>query len=236
MEQYNMRANFYPLNEPIHGFIGSADLAISNIIKLKGISVFNNKEGDGHHIQFPGFGEGENAKSFVIPSSPEAFAQFMDVIEKAIADENHFGHVAGKRKAFLTVTGRTVDEPYADGRYSLQVADLCTIHGITTEKVEYSKDGKDASFISVRVPSLKPYEKDGVTVYPPIFKGLKSTYEVDGQPKETDYAQVIQALVIAERKKLLEKQPLENQVDAASQKAGQTPVPANDAPEKETQR
>lgn len=236
MEQYNMRANFYPVKEPINGFIGSADLAISNIIRLRGIAVFEDKDGKGgHHIQFPGFGEGDAFKSYVIPHSPEAHAQILDVVEKAIAAEDHFGHVAGKRKAFLTVEGRAVDEPHADGRYALQVADILTVHGITTNEIPLNRDGKESTFIAVNVPNLPPYEKDGEKVYPPIFKGLKSTWEKDGKPASMDYAQFIRHLVIAERQKVLGKEPLDQQVGNAEKKAKEG-VSGKDAPAKEVQR
>ena len=232
MEQYNMRANFFPAREPINGFIGSANLAISNVIRLNGIAVFE-KESGGHHIQFPGFGENG---SYVVPNSKEAFAQILDVIEKAVADnEKHFGHVAGKMKVPLSVSGKAVNEPYADGRYSLAVGDICNVYGITTQVVPYEKEGKESSFVAVRVPNLPPYEKDGEKVFPPVFKGLKSHYEVDGKEKETDYAQLIQAMVISERKKILSKPPLENQMDTAAQKAAHA-EPGKDAPAQEPQR
>lgn len=235
MEQYNLRANFYAAQEPKNGFIGYADLAVSSIIKLKGIAVFENAEKPGHHIQFPGFDGGDGFKSYVSPHSEEAFAQLLDVVEKAISAEDHFGHVAGKRNAQLSVEGKAVNEPYADGRYSLQVGDLFTIHGLSTREVSFEKDGKTSSFISVDAPNLPPYEKNGEKVYPPIFKGLKSNYQVNGEDKTTDYAQVIQALVINERKKILGKAPLENQMGDAAQKAGQA-APAKDAPAQEAQR
>ena len=235
MEQYNMRANFYPVKEPINGFIGSADLTVSNIIRLKGIAVFQNREDNGHHIQFPGFDGGDGMKSHITPHSPEAFQQMMGVIEKAISAEDHFGHVAGKQKAFLSVSGKAVNEPFADGRYDLKVADLFTVHNITSQKVAFTKDGKEESFIAVRVPSLPPYEKGGEKIYPPMIKGLKSTYEVEGKTQQTDYAQIIQALVISERKKILGKPPLEAQVQDAAGKAAQG-APAKDAPAPEAQR
>ena len=231
MEQYNMRANFYPAKTPTNGFIGSADLAISDILRLRGIAVFENSDGPGHHIQFPSFGEGQNRVSYVVPHSKEAHGQILDVIEKAIADqEQHFGHVAGKRNPQLSVSGQPVFEPYADARFSLAVGDICTIYGITTREVPYERsDGKDGSFVAVNVPNLPPYEKDGETIYPPIFKGLKSSYEKDGQRHDVDYGQMIRYMVLSEREKALAKLPLENQMDAASQKA--MPVgPVKDAP------
>lgn len=236
MEQYNMRANFFPLQEPVNGYIGSANLLISDTIRVNGIGVFENSDGKpGHHISFPSFGEGENRKSYVIPHSPEAHAQILDVIEKAVAAEDHFGHVAGKRKVFLTVDGRAVDEEFADGRYSLQVGELFTIHGITTRQVVFTKDGKEGNFIAVNVPNLPPYEKNGEKVYPPIFKGLTAKFERDGKAEQIDYAQFIHNLVRAERKKLMQKEPLENQVDAAGKKANQG-APVKDAPAQEATR
>ena len=232
MEQYNMRSNFYPAKEPINGYIGHADLMISNIIRLNGIAVFENGDKPGHHIQFPGFGDNG---SYVVPHSAEAYAQMLDVVEKAIANKKHFALVTGKRNPQLSVSGQAVDEPYADGRFALDVGDICTIHGITTQVVPYAKDGKESSFISVRVPSLPPYEKDGDMKYPPVFKGLKSTYTVKGEEKHTDYAQLIQAMVISERKKVLAKAPLENQMGDAAQKAGQA-APGKEAPVQEAQR
>lgn len=232
MEKYNMRANFYPAKEPKMGFIGHADLFISDVIRVKGIAVFDKSDGSGHNIQFPGY---DKDHSYVAPHSKEAFAQMLDVIDKAVASEKHFAFTPGKMKAELSVSGKAVDEPYADGRYSLQVGDLCTLHGITTQPVNYEKDGKEASFISVRVPNLPPYEKNGNKVYPPVFEGLKSTYEVNGEQKVTDFAQVIQAMVISERKKILTKPPLENQMENAAEKAAQAHA-GNEAPAKEAER
>lgn len=236
MEQYNLRANFYPAKEPINGFIGTADLAISNIIRLRGIAVFEDKDSKGgHHIQFPGFAGGNTYKSYVIPHSSEAYAQLLDVVEKAIAAEDHFGHVSGKRKAFLSVEGRTVDEPHADGRYALQVGDILTVHGITTNEISLKRDNKESSFIAVNVPNLPPYEMDGEKVYTPIFKGLKSTWEKDGKPASLDYGQLIHHLVLSERQKILGKEPLDQQVGNAEKKAKQG-VSGTDAPAKENQR
>lgn len=232
MEQYNMRSNFYPAKEPINGYIGHADILISNIIRLQGIAVFKNSDKPGHHIQFPGFGDNG---SYVVPHSAEAYAQMLDVVEKAIADEKHFGHVAGKPNPQLSVSGQAVNEPYADARFALDVGDICTIHGITTREVTYENNGKKSSFVSVDAPNLPPYEKNGEKVYPPIFKGLKSTYEVEGVQRETDYAQVIRGMVINERKNILAKPPLENQMDDAAQKAGQA-APGKEGPAQEAQR
>ena len=88
---------------------------------------------------------------------------------------------------------------------------------------------------AVNIPNLPPYEKDGEKVYPPIFKGLKSTWEQDGKPASMDYAQFIRHLVIAEREKVLGKEPLDQQVGNAEKKAKQG-VSGKDAPAKETQR
>ena len=237
MEQYNMKANFYPATEPKNGYLGFADLTISNAIRIRGIAVFEDREGDGHHIQFPEYGEGETRGSYIIPSSKEAYAQMLGVIESAMNDpENHFGWVTGKMNPELQVSGRAVTEPYADGRFSVNVADICTLRGVATREVNYEKDGKAGHFVSVDVPVLTPYERDGEKVYPPVFEGLKSKYERDGQEQEKDFGLLMRNLVLAERKKVLEKhEDLDKQIEGAEQKAaGQ--VPAQQAPEKEATR
>lgn len=234
MEKFNLRAKFYPANEPVNGFIGYATIFASDVIKLRGISVFENAEGPGHHIQFPSFGE-DNV-SYVVPHNKDAYAQFLDVVEKAIESENHFAFAGGKRNLKLEVSGKAVTEPHADGRFSLKVDNLCTIYGISTERVSYEKDGEQRAFTSVRVPNLRPYEKDGETVYTPIFEGLSTSWkDKEGQERHLDYSQMIAVMVKSERKKLLEKPPLDNQIQGAAGKAGQE-APTKDAPGKEATR
>lgn len=237
MENYTMTAQFYPAKEPVNGFIGNADLYVSDVIKLRGISVFENKEKDGLHMQFPGFkdGEGKN-NSYIQPSSKEAYARMLDVVTQAVNDpEKHHGFVPGKKKVPLSVSGRAVDEPFADARFNLKIGDLCTISNITTHEATVEKDGNKRSFVSVDAPNLPPYEKNGEKIYPPIFEGLKSSYVPEGQDKPIDFGRMIQSMVKAERNKALGKAPLEAQMENAAQKAGHGEA-HKDAPAKAAER
>lgn len=244
MENYNMSANFYPLNEPKNGFIGSANVLIANGIRIRGISVF---EKDGaYNIQFAGFGDGENRKSYVVPASKEAYAQFLSVIEKAIAEpENHFAWSSGKyfewdetNKKFkdLEITGEAVQEPYADARFQIEIKDLCTLFGTTTQEVA-KKGEKGGTFISVRPPKLDSYEKAGETVYPPVYEGWVNKYEKDGKEHKFDFGRYLDGAIVALRKDLLNRHPsLDAQIkDAAAQSAAQ-PEPGKDPVSKEAQR
>lgn len=234
METYRMTANFYPAKEAKNGYIGFADLTIADAIRIRGIAVFEDREGSGHHIDFPSFGEKDT--SFVVPSSKEAYGQMLDVIEKAVKDENHFGWTNGKMHLELSISGRAVNESHADGRYTLTVADVCALRGISSQEVEYTKDGRDSSFVAINVPTLPPYEKDGEKVYPPIFEGLKRTYEKDGKEETFDNGLLIRNLVRSKRKELLEREPLDKQVSDASQKAAAAAPAGKEAPGKEASR
>jgi len=219
---YNMKANFYPANEPKNGYIGIADLTISNAIRIRGIAVFENAEDKGkHHIQFPGYGEGDARRSYVIPKSQEAYAEMLSVVEKAIADtEKHFGWVSGEMNPRLEVSGIAVQEPYADARFNLAVGDLCTVTGIATREVEYENSaGNPSKFVAVDMPQLAPYEKDGKKVYPDAVEGLVSKYEKDGKEKSKDFGVLINNLVRGERNKVLDIHPnLDEQVKNAEQR------------------
>ena len=221
MKHYSMKANFYPAQEPKNGYIGMADFTIANAIRIRGIAVFE-KEGS-HHIQFPGYGEGESRGSYVIPASKDAYAEMLSVVEKAIADpEHHFGWTTGQMNPRLEVSGFAVTEPYADGRFSIAIEDLCTLQGITTHEVPYSRDGKPDKFVAVDMPSLDPYEKEGKKVYPAAFEGLVDSYEKDGEKKTKDFGKLIHGLVLGKRKELLERHPsIDEQVNQAQQKAAE---------------
>lgn len=220
---YNLKANFYPAKEPKNGYLGFADLTVANAIRMRGIAVFENADGSGHHIQFPGYGEGAEARHYIVPDSKEAYAAMLQVIEKAMEDkEKYFGWSSGKMNPRLEVKGHAVDEPYADSRYTINVEGLCSLHGISTREANYKdKDGNDKSFIAVDVPNLPPYEKDGEKVYPGVFEGLKSKYERDGKEEVKDFGRLIRHLVLAERKQVLEQRPsLAEQVATAAEKTG----------------
>lgn len=222
MKNYHLSSNFYPAAEEKNGYIGMADITVANALRIRGIAVFE-KDGE-HHIQFPGWGEGEDRKSYVIPASKEAYAALLAVVKKAVADpQHHFGWTTGQMNPRLEVSGKAVTEPYADARFNLSVENLCTVTGISTREVKYTKDdGKPGKFIAVDMPSLDPYEKEGKLVYPVAFEGLKSEYEKDGEKKSKDFGDLINGLVLAERKKVLSRHPsLDDQVKNAEQKAAQ---------------
>lgn len=221
---YNMKSNFYPAKEPKNGYIGFADLTIANAIRIRGIAVFENHDSSGHHIQFPGYENNGKEGEYVIPASKEAYAAMLDVIEKALADkEKHFAWTTGKLDPWLKVSGVSVSEPYADGRYSVEIEDLCSLRGITTRNVDYiNKEGQDASFVSVDMPKMPAYEKDGELVYPAVFEGLKYEREKNGKKDTKDFGLLIRNLVLNEREKMHEQHPsLEEQVSNAEQRTHQ---------------
>ena len=217
---YNLKANFFPAHEPKNGYIGVANLTIGNAIRINGIAVFDNHDNGGHHIQFPGYGEGDKAGSYVIPSSKEAYAAMLDVVEKAIGNENHFGWSAGEMNPRMSVSGIAVEEPLADGRFSIDIQDLCSLRGVTTREVNYTEAGNVKSFVSVDMPSLPPYtNRENKTVYPNVFEGLVSKYEKDGHPKEKDFGQLIRDLVLSERIKAHDRRPSLEETMSRAQEA-----------------
>lgn len=220
---YNMISNFYPAAEKKNGYIGKADLTIANAIKIHDISVFENEEGK-LHLQFKEYGD---HKSFVVPKDKEAYAAILGVIENAIRDEkNHFGYVKGDMSPFLSVHGTLVDGPYADGRFSVDIKDLCVLNGISTREVEHN--GK--SFTAVNMPVMEPYEKEGKKVYPKLFEGLKVEYEKDGEKISKDYGALITNLIKGERKNLIERKP---SIDEQVHTANKTAEKENTAPSQE---
>lgn len=232
-----LTANFYPANEPTHcangaDYLGKADITIANAVRLNGISVFRDKGGE-IDIQFPGFGDGG---SYVVPHSKEAYAAMRDVVAMAIDDNaHHFGYNKGDYGVHLEVSGKAVQEPYADARFSVSVADVCTLHGITTRPVEYAKDGKDKSFVAVDLPTIGSYEKDGETQYQTAFEGRISAWEKDGEQHSRNYGQLMQGLVLGERKSIFQerKPSLNDQLKDASARQAAQPEKNHTAPERE---
>ena len=226
-----LTANFYPAAEPKAGYIGKANITIADAIRLNGISVFVT-EGQGMHISFPEFGDGG---SYVVPKSKEAYAAMLEVVAKAVANnEKHFGFTTGEYGPNMEVHGKAVNEPYADARFSIDVADICTLYGVTTRVVEYAKDGKDRSFVSVDKPTIATYENaEGETQYRPAFEGRLSVWkDKEGVEQKRDWGQMLQGLVLAERKKVLERKPaLDDQMKDAE--ARTAPAQENAAPAKE---
>lgn len=133
------------------------------------------------------------------------------VVENAIVDENHFGYSKGDYGVRLEVNGARVNEPYADGRFSIKVGDFCTLNGISTRVVEYEKGGKDDSFVAVDLPcvedadgKVKMYtDKNGKEHADLQFEGVKNKFtNKDGKEVSTDYGVLINNLVRKCRKDL----------------------------------
>lgn len=225
-----MTANFYPApeNKPCGGeslYLGKADLTIANAIRINGISVFLNK-GE-YNINFPEFGEGT---SYVVPHSKEAYAAMRDVVAMAVASKNHFGYNKGEYGIHFDVSGNLVQEPYADGRFSASIPDLCTLYGITTRPVEYERaDGQMGRFVAVNMPTIYSYEKDGEKQYQTAFEGRISAWtDKAGQEQSINYNQILEGKVRSERKTLIkERKPtLDSQMkDAETRKEGHTENP-----------
>ena len=113
-----LTANFFPAEEKKNGYIGKANITIADAIRLNGISVFAPETG-GVSISFPEYGEGENRRSYVVPKSKEAYEALLTVVAKAVGNDNHFGFTSGEYGPHMDVHGRTVNEPYADARSSI---------------------------------------------------------------------------------------------------------------------
>ena len=219
---YNMKSNFYPSAEQKNGHIGYADITVADAIRLNGISVFVKDDGN-LNLAFPSFeGKDGTQHSYVIPANKDAYADMVQVVTDAVADQDHhFGHATGKYGPYLSVKGHLVDEPYADARFSVEVENFCTLTGISTRVAQLKE--QDGSFIAVDLPTQRPYEnKEGELVYPPAFEGLVSKYETqDHEKKSKDYGTLMRNLILTERKNLLERKPELNNVIAAAEKSSQ---------------
>lgn len=229
-----LTANFFPAEEQKNGYIGKANITIADAIRINGISVFAPESG-GINIAFPEYGEGENRRSYVVPKSKDAYEALLTVVAKAVGDEaHHFGFTSGEYGPHMEVHGRAVNEPYADARFTIDVADICTLHGLSTRVVNYEKDGKDRSFVSVDKPTIAVYkDKEGNDQYRPAFEGRVSVWkDREGVEQKRDWGQLMQGLVLSERKNVLERKPaLEDQVKNAE--ARTAPAQENAAPAKE---
>lgn len=231
-----LKSNFYPASSPKNGYIGKADITIANAYTINNISVFE-KDG-GYTLGFAEYGDKGN--SYVVPKSKEAYAAMLAVVEKAVRDEGRFGYEKGSYGPDLKVVGTKVDEKYADGRYSVEIGDLCTLNGITTRWVEYEKDGKKQGFVSVDMPAVKDAEgkvrmytnAEGKDVASLEFQGLVSKWtDKEGKEVELDWGVKLANAVKAVRKELMpekyaeKKPPLNEQVNGA--KAQKKAAPKN---------
>lgn len=234
-----MTANFYPAPEvkpcgEENLYLGKANITIANAIRINGISVFIHK--DEYNISFPEFGE--DGTSYVVPHSKEVYAAMRDVVAMAVADgDKHFGYNSGDYGVKLDVKGKLVNEPYADGRFSADVSDVCTLYGITTRDVEYKKeDGKTGRFVAVNMPTIYSYEKDGEKQYQTAFEGRISAWtDKDGKEQSVNYGQLLEGKVRSERKSLIkERKPaLDEQLKGAEARKGDKDDKAHAAPAQE---
>lgn len=246
-----LTANFYPLKEAIacsNGatLLGHSQVTIAGAFNLNGISVFRDAGGE-IDIAFPKFGTGE--RSHVVPHSKEAYAAIRDVIAMAVNDqEHHFGHNNGtygfgEKHKDLVLAGDLVSEPYADGRFSLSIADLVTCYNITTAM----REGTKGEFVAVDMPTISSYTKeDGTTRYQAAFEGVTSKWtDKEGKEQSNDYSVTLRRMVrnyrgqkIHEREQAQgkdDKKPsLNDQMKGAEARKGGKKEP--DAPGKENER
>lgn len=233
---YELKANFYPAHEPKNGYIGKADITIADAIRINGISVFQNEAGE-HNIQFTEWSEG---KSYVVPHNADAYASMLGVVTKAVEAENHFAFSKGKtalrmkdfedKKKEVSIEGRSVNEKYADARYTLNIDGLCTLYGITSKYRTFEQDGKQRGFVAVDMPvqrdadgKVKMYKSaDGEERAAHVFEGIEHKMpDQDGKPASIDYgAKIVDAVRAAHSS--IRKQSLDSQVANADDKKAKT--------------
>jgi len=216
---YKMTSNFYPAEEIKNGYIGKANLIIGESIRINGISVFDH--GGEISMRFPEYERRDNGEkeSYVVPKSAEMYAAMLDTVKMAVNDDKyHFGHVKGKCDPYITVSGKKVDEPLADGRFSLEVSDVCVLYGITTKVANKEKD----PFVAVDAPNIGKYtNRENEVVYNKAFEGLVYRYRENGKEKSKDFTVLINNLIRNERDKLygITRPSFDNRVKNASREA-----------------
>lgn len=234
-----LKANFRPVDPSENGPIGYADITVANALRLNGVAVFE-KEGK-RSLAFTKYGP-NNEYSYVVPRSPEAYAAMLGVVEKAIASEKGFAVAPGQNKIEFEVTGARVEEPYADGRFSVMVGNLCALNGIATREVEFEKDGKPEKFVSVDLPVQ--LDGDGRTKMYTNKKGKEvASHQYDflvrkwtnkeGQEKRFNYSQFVGNMIRGKRAEL-GAQTLDEKI-AAGKEAADAQQKTADSPQKEPQ-
>ncbi len=207
---YALKANFYPAKEPKNGYLGKAVITIANAVAINKISVFQGTGGP--YIRFGGWGD--EGREYVVPHTAEARAAMVDVVAKAMEAKDHVAEVRGDYGPQFTASGVLVDEKYADGRFSVNVGDLCTLHGITTRWRSFEKDGKKQSFVAVNMPTVngddgKALRFTNAAGHEEVrlqFNGLVSTWkDKDGEENSINYAVRMKDAVRECRKKLREE-------------------------------
>lgn len=231
---YDLKANFAPVPKPVNGFIGKADFTVAGSIRINNVSVFQTED-KSYRISYSEYGN--TGKTYFVPRTPEVHAAIVNVIKLAVEAEDHFGHVTGDRclrttdshnnKKNMEITGHLVNEPYADGRYSIDILDFGNLHGIITR--EAVNKTTNEPFIAVNMPSVigpdgkvKMYEgKNGKPRAAKEFEGVLYSYENNEGKKQTINYEHILASRVRElrdglmREKTEEKASLDSQVAAA---------------------
>ena len=181
--------------------------------------------------------------SYVTPKSPEAYARLCGVVANAMENENHFGFISGtylknQPGERLEIHGKPVQEPYADARFNVDVADVVTLHGISTNRETFHKNGKTGQYTQVKLPTIRTYEVEGETRYRKAFDGLIRTGTLeDGTEYSIDYADKLQGLILAERKIVLNLDRKPSLDDKVKQAESSKNEPASkDMPEKAPER
>lgn len=214
---YKLLANFSPAAEEKNGYIGKADVTVADAIRINGISVFKNQDGT-YSFRLPE----HNGKYKNISLADGVSAAMVDAIGRAVEAENHFSVVDGERsvrmvdyeneKANLTIAGKAVKEPYADGRYTMELAGFGTFSGITTHVVPYEKDGEKRTFVSVDMPKIRNVDgtvrmstnADGKEVATEEFTGIiRKSLDANGEEHPMDWAQKIADAIRFTRREVL---------------------------------
>ncbi len=239
-----LSAFFSPAKEEKNGYLGKATIIVADAIDLKGVSVFRSKD-DAINIRFPQFEVGTEGRklSYVTYSTDEVYAAMCSVVAQAMENENHFAFQPGtylknQPGERLEVHGKPVQEQYADARFTVDVAGMVTLHGLSTNRQSYEKDGKQGQYTLVKLPTISTYEVDGEKRYQKAFEGRIRTGTLeDGTEYSIDYGDLLQGLILAERKNVLNldrKPPLSETINNAE--AGKSAPIGNDKGAKEPER
>lgn len=170
-------------------------------------------------------------------------ARLCSVVAHAIENENHFAFLPGtylknEPGERLEVHGKPVQEQYADARFYVEVADMVVLNGIRTNREAFEKNGKTGHYTQVKMPTINSYEVDGEKRYQKAFEGRIRTGTLeDGTNYSIDYGDLLQGLILAERKVVLNldrKTSLDDKMKAAE--ASKAEPAANAAPVQEAER
>jgi len=195
-------------------YVGKAAITIANAFRLNDISVFHMDDGT-HSLRFPDFPSIDadtntpTRVSFIVPKSPEAYAAMVDIVEKARESDQGFAYANGDYNPTVVAHGslaNTVNSEgkvIADGRFSVELGDVCVLRGVSTRPAEYEVNGEKHRFVAVDIPNAldaedKPstYEKDGQTLYNKVCTPLISKWtNKEGEPKSKNYGYLFQRLV-----------------------------------------